>query len=76
MTEEQDRQKRRRALWRQFVSHSCMAEFLAECEAKVARMEKLHEGKKYDEAKDLYIEAEGARKMLAFIKGKLSNTTQ
>lgn len=74
MTDEQDRQKRKRALWKQFVNHSCMKEFLAECESKVARMEKLHEGKSYDEAKDLYKEAEGARKMLAFIKGKLSNT--
>jgi len=76
MTEDEQRQKRKRALWKQFVSHSCMDEFVAECEAKVARMEKLHEGKNYNEAKDLYKEAEGARKMLAFIKGKLSNTTQ
>ncbi len=76
MTEDQEKQKRKRALWQQFVKHPCMKEFLAECEDKVSRMEKLHEGKNYDEAKDLYKEAEGARKMLAFIKGKLSNTTQ
>lgn len=73
MTEEQE--KRKRALWQQFVKHSCMKEFLAECEAKVTRMEKMPQGKTYDEAKDLYKEAEGARKMLAFLKGKLSNTT-
>ena len=73
MTEEQDRQKRKRALWKEFVNHSCMAELIAECERKVEGMEKAHHGKSYDDGRQLYIEAEGARKMLAFLKGKVSN---
>ena len=68
---EEEKQKRKRLLWREFASHPCMPEFLAMCERKVETMEK-----SYDEARDLFKEAEGARKVLAFLKGKVSNTTQ
>lgn len=71
MTEE-DR-KRKTALWKQFVGHSCWKDLLAACESKVESMEKAHRGKPHDESRELYIEAEGARKMLAFLKGKLAN---
>jgi len=73
MTEEEQKQKRIRALWKEFVNHYCMGILIAECETKVEKMEKAHQGKPYDKAKELYIEAEGARKMLAFLKGKVSN---
>lgn len=76
MTEDQERQQRKRLLWKKFTSDPCMAELLAECEKKVETMEKAHHGKSYDDGKELYIEAEGARKMLAFLKGKVSNATQ
>ena len=73
MTEEDQKIKRQRLLWKEFVNHSCMAKLIAECEGKVETMEKAHHGKSYDEGRELYIEAEGARKMLAFLKGKVSN---
>lgn len=76
MTDDEQRQKRKRLRWKEFVNHSCMAELIAECERKVEKMEKAHHGKSYDEGRELYMEAEGARKMLAFLKGKVSNATQ
>ena len=73
---EEEKQKRKRLLWREFANHPCMTEFVAMCEKKVEMMERSHHGKSYDEARDLFKEAEGARKVLAFLKGKVSNTTQ
>ena len=73
MTEEEEKQKRIRALWKEFVNHYCMGRLIAECEKKVEMMEKAHYGLPYEKGKDLYIEAEGARKILAFLKGKGSN---
>jgi hypothetical protein len=73
MTEDREKQKRKRLLLKQLVENPCMAELIAECESKVETMEKAHRGKSYEDGRDLYVEAEGARKMLAFLKGKVSN---